>query len=66
MENRKNDDNKGGGGQGGRSKAGPATSTQNERGRGRKRGAKGSAPKNLPKVGKHEAAEGGSRGGGLH
>ncbi len=50
----------------GRGKPGPPTSTPNEDGRARKRGQKGSAAKNLPKVGKHEAGEGGSRGGGLH
>jgi hypothetical protein len=65
MESQKNGSNKSGARRGG-AKPGPATSTPNEEGRGRKRGPKGAANKNLPKVGKHEAGEGGSRGGGLH
>ena len=65
MENQKNDSNKRGARRG-RTKPGPATSTPNEEGRGRKRGTKGTASKNLPKLGKHEAAGGGSRGEGLH
>lgn len=65
MESRKNGNSKSAGRRG-RGKPGPPTSTPNEEGRTRKRGPKGSASKNLPKVGKHEAGEGGSRGGGLH
>jgi hypothetical protein len=65
MENRKNDASKRGARRG-RGEPGPATSTPNEEGRPRKRGAKGTPPKNLPKLGKHEAAGGGSRGEGLH
>ncbi|HEV2864097.1 MAG TPA: hypothetical protein VGX48_24075 [Pyrinomonadaceae bacterium] len=65
MENQKNDNDKRGARRD-RTKPGPATSTPNEQGRGRKRNAKGAASKNLPKLGKHEAAEGGSRGEGLH
>jgi len=65
MESRKSGNNKNGGRRG-RAKSGPATSTANEEGRTRKRGSKGAAVRNLPKVGKHEAGEGGSRGGGLH
>ena len=65
MENQKDDGNKRGARRG-RSKPGPATSTPNEEGRGRKRGAKTTAPKNLPKLGKHEASGGGTRGDGLH
>ncbi len=65
MENQKNENNKRAARRG-RGKPGPATSTPNEEGRARKRGAKTAASKNLPKLGKHEAAEGGSRGGGLH
>ena len=65
MENQNNDSSKRGARRG-RGKPGPTTSTPNEQGRGRKRTAKGTASKNLPKLGKHEAAEGGSRGEGLH
>ena len=65
MESRKSGKNKSEGRRE-RGKPGPASSTPNEEGRGRKRGPKGTADKNLPKVGKHEAGEGGSRGGGLH
>ena len=65
MENQKNETNKRGGRRG-RTKPGPATSTPNEEGRSRKRGGKTTASKNLPKLGKHEAAAGGSRGEGLH
>ena len=65
MESQKNGNNKNEGRRG-PGKPGPTTSTPNEEGRGRKRGPKGKADKNLPKVGKHEAGEGGSRGGGLH
>jgi hypothetical protein len=65
MVSRKNESSKNAGRRG-RTKPGPPTSTPNEEGRTHKRGAKGTASKNLPKVGKHEAGEGGSRGGGLH
>jgi hypothetical protein len=65
MESRKNEGGKNGGRRG-RAKTGPPSSTPNEEGRGRKRPSKGTAPRNLPKRGKGEAGEGGSRGGGLH
>jgi hypothetical protein len=47
-----------------RGRGGPPSATPNERAQGRK--GKGGGPRSVPKVGKHDADEGRSRGDGLH
>jgi hypothetical protein len=45
-----------------RSRSGPSSATPNERAQGHK----GKGARSVPKVGKHDAGEGRSRGDGLH
>ena len=45
-----------------RSRSGPSSATPNERAQ----GGKGKGSRSVPKVGKHDAGEGRSRGDGLH
>jgi hypothetical protein len=47
-----------------RGRGGPPSATPNERAQARK--GKGGSARSVPKVGKHDAGEGRSRGDGLH